>query len=115
MRRLALIVFVGALVLAGCGGGGSSSTTAPGGAKDGSVGTAQLAAKIGLTSNGEGEYRLGGCTAKAVLTSPSQIAKAEAAGEKVVTDPTGRYGIEIEDRARCVKTMEGAVAILNVP
>jgi len=108
-----LIVAV-ALLLAGCGGGGET-TTAPGGAKDGAVTTAQLAEKIGLVSNGEGEYRLGECTAKALLTSPAQIEKGETAGEDVVTDPTGRYGVVIEDRARCAKVMEGAVAILNVP
>jgi hypothetical protein len=103
-----------AALLAGCGGGGGA-TTAPGGAKDGAVATAQLAEKIGLVSNGEGEYRLGGCTAKALLTSPAQIGKAKAAGEDVVTDPTGRYGVVIEGRARCAQVMEGAVAILNVP
>jgi hypothetical protein len=112
MRAFVVIVVLAAL-LAGCGGGGES--TSAGGAKDGTVATSQLAEKIGLASNGEGEYRLGGCTAKAVLTSPTQIKKAKAAGKDVVTDPTGRYGIEIEDRARCAKVMEGAVAILNVP
>lgn len=114
MKGIALIALLTTLVLAGCGGG-SNETTAPGGAKDGTVATAQLAQKIGLASNGEGEYRLGGCTAKAVLTSPSQIAKAKEAGKDVVTDPTGRYGIVIEDRGHCAKVMEGAVAILNVP
>jgi hypothetical protein len=113
MRVAAAIAIVAAMLLAGCGGGGE--TTAAGGAKDGAVATVQLAEKIGLVSNGEGEYRLGGCTAKAVLTSPGAIEKAEGAGKDVVTDPTGRYGIEIEDRARCAKVMEGAVAILNVP
>lgn len=112
MKALMVIVIAAAL-LAGCGGGGE--TTATGGAKGGTVATAQLAEKIGLVSNGEGEYRLGGCTAKALLTSPAQIKKAKAAGKDVVTDPTGRYGVEIEDRARCAKVMEGAVAILNVP
>lgn len=110
---LALAALTAAL-LAGCGGGGET-TTAPGGAKDGAVATAQLAEKIGLVSNGEGEYRLGGCTAKALLTSPAQIKKAKAAGEDVVSDPTGRYGVVVEGRARCAKVMEGAVAILNVP
>jgi hypothetical protein len=101
-------------LLAGCGGGGGA-TTSPGGAKDGTVAAAQLAEKIGLASNGQGEYRLGGCTAKAVLTSPGQVAKAKAAGDDVVTDPTGRYGIEIEPSAHCTQVMKGAVAILNVP
>ncbi len=100
--------------LAGCGGGGGGTTSA-GGAKDGTVALSQLAEKIGLESNGQGEYRLGGCTAKAVFASPGAIEKAEEAGEKVVTDPTGHYGIEIEGRARCARVMEGAVAILNVP
>ena len=115
MKALVAGVIVAvALLLAGCGGGGET-TTAPGGAKDGAVTTAQLAAKIGLVSNGEGEYRLGDCAANALLTSPAQIGKAKAAGEDVVTDPTGRYGVVIEDRTRCAKVMEGAVAILNVP
>jgi hypothetical protein len=111
---LALVATVAAL-LAGCGGGGGDATTSPGGAKEGSVATAQLAEKIGLHSNGQGEYRLGDCAAKAVLTSPGQIAKAKAAGDDVVTDPTGRYGIEIEESAHCAQVMKGAVAILNVP
>ena len=115
MRALALLAVLTALVLAGCGGGGGGATTAPGGAKDGAVATAQIAEKIGLVSNGEGEYRLDGCAAKAVLTSPGQIKGAKEAGKDVVSDPTGRYGIEIEDRARCAQVMEGAVAILNVP
>jgi hypothetical protein len=118
MRPLALlavlIALALALALAGCGGGGAT-TASPGGAKGGAVATAQLAEKIGLVSNGEGEYRLGGCTAKALLTSRSQIANAREAGKDVVTDPTGHYGIEIEDRAHCSQTMEAAVAILNVP
>jgi uncharacterized protein YceK len=114
MTRLALVAVVIALLLAGCGGGGETTTSA-GGAKGGAVTAAQLAEKIGLASNGEGEYRLGGCTAKAILTSPSQIAKSKAAGKDVVTDPTGHYGIEIENRAHCSRTMEAAVAILNVP
>jgi len=112
---LVLAAVVAAALLAGCGGGGGGETTSPGGAKDGTVATAQLAEKIGLVSNGEGEYRLGGCTAKALLTSPAQIKKAKAAGKDVVTDPTGRYGVVIETRARCAQLMEGAVAILNVP
>jgi predicted small secreted protein len=110
---IAIAVVAAALLLAACGGGGES--TSAGGAKGGTVATVQLAEKIGLVSNGEGEYRLGGCTAKALLTSPGAIGKAEAAGQKVVTDPTGRYGIEIEHRAHCAEVMEGAVAILNVP
>jgi hypothetical protein len=111
---LALVAAVAfAAPLAGCGGGGT--TTSPGGATDGTVPAAGLAAKIGLASNGSGEYRLGGCTAKAVLTSPGAIEKAEGGGAKVVTDPTGRYGIEIEPGARCAQVMEGAIAILNVP
>jgi hypothetical protein len=114
MRGAAVIAILAALVLAGCGGGGGE-TTAAGGAKGGAVPTAQLAEKIGLVSNGEGEYRLDGCTAKAVLTSSTQIKQAKEAGKDVVSDPTGRYGIEIEDRARCAQVMEGAVAILNVP
>jgi uncharacterized protein YceK len=113
MRGLAIILVFAALLLAGCGGGGE--TTSAGGAKEGTVATAQLAEKIGLVSNGEGEYRLGGCTAKVLLTSPTQIEKAKEAGKDVVTDPTGHYGVEIEDRARCAQVMEGAVAILNVP
>ena len=113
MKAVAVIIVVAAALLAGCGGGGA--TTSPGGAKGGTVATAQLAEKIGLVSNGEGEYRLGGCTAKALLTSPAQIKKAKAAGKDVVTDPTGRYGVVIETRARCAQVMEGAVAILNVP
>ena len=113
MKAVAVIIVVAAALLAGCGGGGA--TTSPGGAKGGAVPTAQLAEKIGLVSNGEGEYRLGGCTAKALLTSPAQIKQAKAAGKDVVTDPTGRYGVVIETRARCAQVMEGAVAILNVP
>lgn len=113
MKRATLIALAAILFLAGCGGGGT--TTAPGGAQGGTVATAQLAAKIGLASNGAGEYRLGGCTAKALLTSPAAIRQARRAGKDVVTDPTGRYGIEIEDRARCAHVMEAAVAILNVP
>ena len=114
MKAFAAILAVGAvLLLVACGGGGE--TTSRGGARDGTVATAQLAEKIGLVSNGAGEYRLGGCTAKALLTSPSRIAKAKAAGKDVVTDPTGRYGIEVEGRARCAAVMKGAVAILNVP
>ncbi len=112
--RVAGFLVVVVLVLAGCGGGGDA-TTAPGGAKDGTVSTAQLAQKIGLVSNGQGEYRLGGCTAKALLTSPGQIAKAKDAGKDVVADPTGRYGVVIEAPARCTQVMKGAVAILNVP
>jgi hypothetical protein len=115
MRGVALIVVLAALVLAGCGGGGGGETTSAGVATGGAVATAQLAEKIGLVSNGEGEYRLGGCAAKALLTSPGAIQKAKEAGKDIVTDPTGRYGIEIEDRARCAQVMEGAVAILNVP
>jgi len=115
MRGLAAIAIIAAtLLLAGCGGGGGGETTAPGGAKEGAVTTAQLAQKIGLTSNGAGEYRLGECTAKALLTSKGQVKKAKESGKDVVTDPTGRYGIEIES-AGCAKVMEGAVAILNVP
>jgi hypothetical protein len=113
VKAFAILLIVAATILAGCGGGGGE-TTAPGGAKDGAVTAAQLAEKIGLVSNGEGEYRLGGCTAKALLTSPAQIEKAKAAGKDVVTDPTGRYGLEIED-AHCAEAMKGAVAILNVP
>jgi hypothetical protein len=114
MRGVAIVAILAALVLVGCGSGGGE-TTAAGGAKGGAVPTAQLAEKIGLVSNGEGEYRLDGCTAKAVLTSSTQIKQAKEAGKDVVSDPTGRYGIEIEDRARCAQVMEGAVAILNVP
>ena len=114
MKALAILLVVAATILAGCGGG-SGDTTSPGGAKGGAVPTAQLAEKIGLVSNGEGEYRLGGCTAKALLTSPAQIKQAKAAGKDVVTDPTGGYGVVIETRARCAQVMEGAVAILNVP
>lgn len=113
MKVLAILLLIAAALLAGCGGGGE--TTAPGGANDGTVATAQLAEKIGLTSNGEGEYRLDGCTAKALLTFPAQIEKAKSAGKDVVTDPTGRYGVVIEDRSRCAQVMKGAVAILNVP
>jgi hypothetical protein len=109
---LALAATAAALLL-GCGGGGT--TTSPGGAEHGTVAAVQIAEKIGLASNGEGEYRLGGCTAKAVLTSPAEIAKAKASGDDVVTDPTGRYGIEIEPSAHCAQVMRGAVAILNVP
>jgi hypothetical protein len=108
------IFLASAAFLAGCGSGGGE-TTSPGGANHGTVTTAQLAEKIGLASNGEGEYRLGGCTAKALLTSPGQIENAKSTGADVVTDPTGRYGIEIEDQAHCAQVMEGAVAILNVP
>jgi hypothetical protein len=115
MKSVAVIAVFAALLLAGCGGGGGGETTAAGGAKGGAVATAQLAEKVGLVSNGEGEYRLDGCTAKALLTSSAQIKKAKEAGKDVVIDPTGRYGIEIEDRARCAQVMEGAVAILNVP
>jgi hypothetical protein len=113
--RPTILLAVAALValLAGCGGGGA--TTSPGGADGGTVATAQLAEKIGLVSNGEGEYRLDGCTAKALLTSATAIKKAKAAGKDVVTDPTGRYGVVIEARGRCAQVMEGAVAILNVP
>jgi hypothetical protein len=114
MKAAALIAAVAALLLAGCGGGGESTTVA-GGAAGGTVGPAQLAAKIGLVSNGAGEYRLGDCAAKAVLTSPAAIRRAKGAGKDVVVDPTGHYGVEIEDRARCAQVMEGAVAILNVP
>jgi hypothetical protein len=114
LKAAAIAIVVAAALLAGCGGGGET-TTAPGGATGGTVATAQLAEKIGLVSNGEGEYRLGGCTAKAVLTSPGEVKQAKEAGKDVVTDPTGRYGIEIEDHARCAQVMEGAVAILNVP
>ena len=113
MKALTILLVVAVVLLAGCGGGGE--TTAPGGAKGGTVATAQLAEKIGLVSNGEGEYRLGGCTAKALLTSAAQIEKAEAAGKNVVSDPTGRYGVVIEGRSRCAQVMKGAVAILNVP
>jgi hypothetical protein len=112
-RHLALPVVLAAVALAGCGGG--REATSGGGAKNGTVPLTQLAEKIGLESNGQGEYRLAGCTAKAVLASPGAIEKARQAGEKVVTDPTGRYGIEIEHRARCARLMEEAVAILNVP
>ncbi len=113
MRALAVVLIVAAATsFAGCGGGGS---TAPGGATAGTVPVTQLAEKIGLVSNGEGEYRLDGCTAKALLASPGAVEKAEAAGQKVVTDPTGRYGIEIEPTAHCAQVMKGAVAILNVP
>jgi hypothetical protein len=72
VRRVATIGVLAMVILAGCGGGGD--TTSHVGAEDGTVATAQLAEKIGLVSNGEGEYRLGGCTAKAVLVSPVQIA-----------------------------------------
>ncbi|MBS1843314.1 MAG: hypothetical protein JST53_02745 [Actinobacteria bacterium] len=108
-----LLVVVAALLIAGCGSGGAS--TMDGGAEGGAVATAELAQKIGLVSNGEGEYRLGGCTAKALLVSPDQVKAARSAGKDVVTDPTGHYGVEIEDRARCSRTMKGAVAVLNVP
>jgi hypothetical protein len=116
VRNLALVAVIAALAaaaFAGCGGGGEA-TTSPGGAAGGAVAVTQLAEKIGLTSNGEGEYRLGGCTAKAVLASKSAVNRARASGDDVVTDPTGHYGIEIED-PDCAKVMEGAVAILNVP
>lgn len=116
MRHLAIVAVSAALaaaVLAGCGGGGAT-TASPGGAAGGTVSVTQLAEKIGLTSNGEGEFRLGRCTAKAVLVSKSAVRKARASGDDVVTDPTGRYGIEIEN-PDCAKVMEGAVAILNVP
>lgn len=113
LSMLAVVAAIAVSALAGCGGGAGS--TAAGGAKDGTVAVSQLAQKIGLESNREGEYRLGGCTAKAVLSSPAAIAKAKDAGETVVTDPTGHYGIEIEDRVRCARMMKEAVAILNVP
>jgi hypothetical protein len=113
MRALAATVLVAtALLCAGCGGGASTSA---GGAKDGAVASAQLAQKIGLVSNGAGEYRLGDCTAKALLVSPAQIKDARSAGRDVVTDPTGRYGIETEGGVRCSQVMKGAVAVLNVP
>jgi hypothetical protein len=113
-RLTAVLVVAVALLVAGCGGGGGGSTAA-GGAEGGAVATAELARKIGLVSNGEGEYRLGGCTAKALLISPTQVKEARSAGADVVTDPTGHYGVEIEDRARCSEVMKGAVAVLNVP
>lgn len=114
MKGLVAIAFVAAaLLIAGCGGGGAS--TSAGGAEGGAVATAELAQKIGLVSNGEGEYRLGGCTAKALLVSPAQVRAARAAGGDVVTDPTGHYGVEIEGSARCSRTMKGAIAVLNVP
>lgn len=112
-RLLAVVAVAAASVLAGCGGGGE--TTTAGGAKGGAVPSSQLAEKIGLVANGAGEYRLGGCTAKALLTSPAAIEKAKEDDKKVVTDPTGRYGIEVEARPRCAQVMEEAVAILNVP
>lgn len=112
-RRLLVAVAIATSALAGCGGGGE--TTAAGGAKGGAVPSSQLAEKIGLVANGAGEYRLGACTAKALLTSPAAIGKAKNDGKKVVTDPTGRYGIEVEARPRCAQVMEEAVAILNVP
>jgi hypothetical protein len=112
-RLFAVLAAVFAVVLAGCGGGGD--TTSAGGAKDGAVANSQLAQKIGLESNGENQYRLGGCTAKAVLSSPGAIKKAKEAGQKIVTDPTGVYGIEIEEGGRCARVMKEAVAILNVP
>jgi hypothetical protein len=111
---LAVAALLAAALLAGCGGGGGEATAA-GGATGGTVARAQLAEKIGLVADGAGDYRLGGCTAKALLVSPGAIEKAEAAGKKVVTDPTGAYGIEIETGGRCAEVMEGAVAILNVP
>jgi hypothetical protein len=112
-RLLAVVVVVATSALSGCGGGGE--TTTAGGARGGAVPNSQLAEKIGLVSNGAGEYRLGGCTAKALLTSPAAIERAKKDGKKIVTDPTGRYAIEVEDPARCAQVMEEAVAILNVP
>jgi hypothetical protein len=109
----AIAAIAAGVLLGGCGGGGEK--TGPGGATGGTVANSQLAQKIGLESNGAGEYRLGGCTAKRVLSSPGAIQRARQAGEKVVTDPTGAYGIVIEDNARCEQVMEEAVAILNVP
>jgi hypothetical protein len=109
----AVALLVAALSLAACGGGGGKKTNDD--SRMGAVTAVQLAEKIGLVSNGQGEYRLGGCTVDAVLASPAQIARAKAAGKKVVTDPTGHYGVEIEDQAGCAKAMKGAVGILNVP
>jgi hypothetical protein len=116
-RRLPVVVAVllvpVVVALAGCGGGGE--TSAPGRATDGAVAKSLIAEKLGLTAAGNGEYRLGGCTAKAVFGSPAAIQGARTAGKRVVTDPTGSYGIEIEPNARCARVMGQAVAILNVP
>jgi len=112
-RRWLLVglILLAVVAPAGCGGGGTKTQAeAPGqGVPD-----SRLAQKIGLESNGAGEYRLGGCTAKAVLGSPGAIQQAKEAGKRVVTDPTGHYGIEIET-THCAQVMEEAVAILNVP
>lgn len=112
--RAALALVVAALALVACGGGGGKKTASDS-SKLGAVAAAQLAEKIGLVSNGEGEYRLGDCTAAALLLSPVRIRQAKAAGQDVVTDPTGRYGIEIEGRGRCAGLMKSAVAVLDVP
>jgi hypothetical protein len=100
-------------VLAGCGGGGDKTQAV--GTTGETVERSRLAEKIGLIPVGSGEYRLGGCTAAAVLSSRQAIARERKAGKEVVMDPTGAFGIETEDRARCVELMKEAVAVLNVP
>lgn len=109
------IAFVGlAALLVGCGGSGDSSSTVFN--AEAELSEASIAQQAGFTPHSSGiGYEYEGCDVAVVLTDKQEIELYAGAGDTVVTDPTGSFGVKTEDSPVCVNALTIALKKVESP